>query len=243
MIYNPYFFNIFYPPILPNNFTYPPRLVDIMKAIVNYGNSTPVLLSDLSKNASSQIFNFEYPLTNNINKNEFEENILDHFITRRIGFETFSIFQIKLKNKLREIMPMYNSLFDSTINWNVFKDGYTETRNSTDNRVSNNTINTDVSNEGTIINDNRNSEMPQNEIGNVQDGNYLTDYSYNTQDNNNTTNSNSTSNLKDDNTHNETITHSIDNKSDTYIKMLQSKQSIYNSIYQDLECLFFQVLD
>lgn len=240
---NPFYSYWLIPPFLPNNFTYPPRLVDIMQAMVNYENKNPVLLSNLAKEASSKVFNFNYPLSENIDKTEFEENILEHFITRRIGFETFAVFQIKLKNKLREIMPMYNSLFDATVNWNVFKDGYTETRNSTDNRTSNNTISSDVTQEGNIINDNRNSEMPQNDIGNVQDGNYLTDYSYNTQDSNNTTNSTSTNNLKDDNTHNETITHTIDNKSETYIKMLQAKETIYKSIYNNLECLFFQVLD
>ena len=80
----------------------PPKLYDIMESIVNYDKpiSEKVGASQLSKYARTTIFNFEYPLTNKISKEDFETNILNHFIDRRIGLETVSLFRIKLNVRL-----------------------------------------------------------------------------------------------------------------------------------------------
>ena len=52
---------------------------------------------------------------------------------RRIGQETLRAFQLTLSNKLNEIMPYYNKLFDMLEGWDIFSDGEEVTRTSENN--------------------------------------------------------------------------------------------------------------
>ena len=78
----------------------------------------------------------------NISKAKFETMILNHFLQRRIGFETVTAFRIQLDVKLNEIMPLYNKMFDALENWEIFNDGEVTTRTGKDNRTSESTNNT-----------------------------------------------------------------------------------------------------
>ena len=100
----------------------PPTLYSILNSIVNYDKTEDekTKIRDLYKEGRKTIFDFSYPLTTHINKEDFEKMILNHFITRRIGFDTVELFRIKLDIKLNEIMPMYNKMFDSFENWDIF---------------------------------------------------------------------------------------------------------------------------
>lgn len=115
----PYFW---FPPI-PPICDKPPTLYSLLESIVNYGKDDKQKIKDLAKYGRSTIFDFDYPLSNYINKEKFETMILNHFLMRRIGFETFTAFQIQLNVKLNEIMPVYNKMFDSLENWDLFSDG------------------------------------------------------------------------------------------------------------------------
>ena len=110
-------------PIFHNINTEPPTLYSLMNSIVNYNNPNPVKISELSKNARTTIFNFDYPLSSNVTKEEFEVMILNKFMQRRIGYQTFTSWQLQLNVKLNEIMPLYNKLFDSLEGWDLFNDG------------------------------------------------------------------------------------------------------------------------
>ena len=105
----------------------PPTLYSVMNSIANYslsGNNEEVVKNrDLARETHSTIFNGTYPLSTNVNKDDFEIMILNHFINRRIGFQTVEMFRIRLINTLQSIMPRYNKLFDVLENWNIFKDG------------------------------------------------------------------------------------------------------------------------
>ncbi len=259
---NPYYDNgffMFYPVFLPPNCQKPPTIYSILETIVNpnvdLNDPAPeVKIKDLAKAGRQTIFNFDYPLTSNITKEKFETMILNHFLQRRIGFETVTAFRIQLDVKLNEIMPLYNKMFDALENWEIFNDGEVTTRSGTDNRTSqsiNKTSNT-LSNESktntTDTSDRRNSELPQNQLENVRDGSYVTNYNYDTNINSGTDsstsngNSEATNNGTDNNEYNETIKRSPADKIAILKEMQENIKSIYSLIFKDLECLFYQLV-
>ena len=223
--------------LISNNMK-PVRLYRLMQSIVNFDRDIPVSTYDLSKYARIKIFDFDYPLSQNIEKETFETNILNHFINRRIGFQTPTAFKIALNSKLNEIMPMYNNMFDMVSNWGIFKNGDEEfieenhtfienfiglkqndnkrdskkdnTQNENNIKNSNGTASTTGSNSqsitgsgsdtnvetGSVTKDIRNSAMPQSEISNVQDADYLTNYTLETDTFNNHTNARTLSNTE-----------------------------------------------
>jgi len=218
-------------PILPTNNIEPPTIFAILQSIVNFGKEDKTKVPNLAKEGHSQIFNFDYPLTSKINKEKFECMILNHFLMRRINFETVLIFQIQLENKLNEIMPFYNKLFNSIDGWDIFQDEIHDLE-------SNNTSETDYSNKMSNEDDLRNSNMPQSRIDNVKDGSYLTNYSYNTSNNNTTTKTNG----KDKNVLHETRNRTPMEKIEVYKAFQDEIKNVYTLLYKDLEPLFYQII-
>lgn len=236
----------------------PPYLIDLMQSLVNFGKEEKTKISNISEKAVDKIFNFDYPLTPKVNKKTFEKSILNHFIMRRIGYETFTAWHIALETKLNEIMPDYNILFNAINDWDLFNDGESEERISTDNRnviqtensdsTSNNSIDTTTTNNSNT--DNRNSKMPQNNIQNVKDGRYLSDYSYNQINSNDNSksvgtssnNTNSNKETNDNNNFNETIKKSTSNKIQAYNDFISNRNHIMTMIYDELEILFFGLI-
>lgn len=253
---NNYF--LLFPP-LPPNCSKPPTIYTILESIVNpdvdLNESAPeVKIKDLAKEGRGTIFNFDYSLTDKISKEKFECMILNHFLMRRIGFETVTAFRIQLDVKLNEIMPLYNKMFDALENWNIFNDGEITEKTGTDNRIINNTAETinKLQNESTTnsseTSDRRNSELPQNQLELLRDGSYVSDYNYdqnNAESHDNSTSngsSNSSNNTKDDNNYHETITRTPADKIAIYKEFQENLKSIYGMIFKDLECLFYQVI-
>lgn len=248
-----YPFSYLFMPFIPPNCDKPPTVYSILNSIVNGDKEEDdyTKIKDLAKEGRTTIFNFEYPLSNNINKEDFEVQILNHYLMRRIGFETVTAFRIQLNVKLNEIMPMYNKMFDSLENWNIFEDGETTTRQGTENRTneSTNTSSNTLENESNTTNediqDRRSSDTPQSKLENVRDGSYVTNYVYDTTNNtsHDTSSSNGTSNSnttgKDDNIYQETIKRSPADKIAILKEMQENIKSIYTLIYEDLDCLFY----
>lgn len=238
-----YFAPFYCVPIVHDNFKKPPRLYDLMESIVNYGKTDNEKIKNLAKYARTTIFDFDYPLSSNINRADFEIKILNHFITRRIGFETFTIFQIQLDTKLNEIMPMYNKMFDALENWNIFNDGEMTERTGEDNRLTNSQSDTSnlMENTSNTTADRRFSDTPQNNIQEVQAGEYITNYNYDQmQDSSNSkATSNNFTNTKDDNLYYEIIKKTNTNKIEILKEMQENIQSIYTLIYKDLNDLFY----
>lgn len=232
---------LFYNPMVPNLFklghsTEPPTIYALLNSIVNYGKeeSEQVKIKDLANAGRSTFFDFDYPLATGITKEEFECMILNHFMMRRIGYETVTAFKLALQVKLNEIMPMYNTLFESIKNWNLFTDGETYSRNKTDNR----TTNAESTSNGTNTSDRRFSDTPQNQINDIRNGQYVTEYNYD-QDTSNATGTNS---VTDNNTVVETGSKSNANKVSLYSEFLKSKRNLYTMIFEDLEPLFYQIV-
>lgn len=237
-------------PFLPRNCDKPPTLYSILESIVNYGKDDKTKIKDLAKVGRTKIFDFDYPLSDKISKEDFECMILNHYLTRRIGFDTPTLFKIQLNVKLNEIMPMYNKMFDSIDGWDIFKDGEKTTRYGTDNREINSTSNTENTlhnkSNSENISDRRYSDTPQNELQNIRDGKYVTEYNYDTNNAEDTSDSNGTSqntlNTNDDNTYNEIIEKTNANKIEILKQMQQEIKSIYSLIFNDLDDLFYSII-
>lgn len=239
-------------PFLPRNCDLPPTIYSILDSIVNFGKpeNEKIKVPQLSENGRSTIFNFDYPLSNNISKEKFETMILNHFLLRRIGFDTVTSFVVQLNVKLNEIMPMYNKMFDAIDGWDIFKDGEKITRYGTDNREINSTSNTENTlhnkSNSENISDRRYSDTPQNELDNIKDGKYVTEFNYDTNNAEDISDSNGTSqnttNTNDDNNYNEITEKTNANKIEILKQMQQEIKSIYSLIFKDLECLFYQLV-
>lgn len=253
------FYNSYFPfliPFIPPNCNKPPTLYAVLNSIVNGEKDEEdyTKIKNLAKEGRNTIFNFDYPLSTNIDKENFECMILNKFLMRRIGFETVTAFQIALNVKLNEIMPLYNKMFDAIENWDLFSDGQTIEKEGYDNRISTtdssakNTLENSSETSTENISDRRNSELPQNQLQDLRDGNYVTDYNYDTD--NSTSNDvsssvgNSEANTKtnDNNEYKESIKYSVTDKI-TLLKELQENiNNVYTLIFKDLECLFYQLL-
>lgn len=242
--------NLFFVPFIPVMNERPPTLYSLLQSIVNYGKEEKTKIKDLASVGRTTIFDFDYPLSDNITKEEFETMILNKFLMRRIGFETLTAFKIQLNVKLNEIMPMYNKLIDLLYSENAF--GEITKRTGFDNRIVDNTSNTTnkmTNNSNTThqnISDRRGSNTPQNELDNIKNGKYVTEYHYDTDNSSNedTSISNGTSqnvsNTKDNNNYEETT--SKINMFEIYSKLNEEIKNIYTMIFKDLECLFYQLV-
>lgn len=211
-----------YPPAFPD-YNIPPTLYSILESLVNYGKDDKTKIKDLAKSGREKIFDFTYPLSLNVDKEEFECMIINHFIMRRIGYETMTAFKIALNVKLNEIMPIYNKMFDSLNGWDLFNDGEIVEEKGT-NSLTNNTQSTNTS-------DRRYSDTPQNNLENVKDGKYITDYNFD-QDQG-TTNAESIGNDS------RTITRTPSDKMKIYKEFIENRKSIYTMIFEDLDSLFY----
>lgn len=253
----PYYNGLFmFYPFLPPNCNKPPTLYSILNSIVNGDKEEEdyTKIKDLSKEGRTTIFNFDYPLSQYLDKEKFETMILNHYLQRRIGFETVTAFRIQLDVKLNEIMPLYNKMFNALENWEIFNDGEVTTRTGTDNITSQNTNNTSNTLENTSItttediSDRRNSELPQNQLEDLRNGSYVTNYSYDTNKNTGNDNSQSkgtsqaTNQGTDNKTYNETVTRTPADKIAILKEMQENIKSIYSLIYKDLDCLFYSLV-
>ena len=222
------------PPIPAWN-TKPITLYSYMDSIVNYGKpeNERKKTRELAQYSRTTIFDFNYPLSTNVNKADFEKQILNHYMLRRIGFDTPTAFEIALENKLNEIMPKYNKMFDMMNNWSVFTDGESITREQE--TTSELTNESSTSSSGTS--DRRYSETPQSELSNVRDGKYITDYNYDTD----TRTGEDSSESNGAGTLSETINRTISNKVDSYLKF-EKIENIMTQIYKDLDVLFYGLI-
>ena len=295
--YDPFFYNFLYKPFIPPDYDIPPTIYALLNSYVNFNKSNKTKINNLAKEGRGLFFDFNYSLSNKLNKEDFETMILNHYMMNRIGYDTVTAFKLQLNVKINSILPMMNKLFDTLPDLSIF-DGESIISDSTDNRdISDNrnindnkniTDNKNLNNESTIkddhyitdignthsnnenINDNRFSDEPQNQLEDVQDGSYVTNYTYNTSNENNqinetfnrnenttknenqstnekyTRNENNTTNdnLKrnDDNIHHEETFKTIGNKVEVLKMYQENLTSIYDLIFKELDDLFYSLV-
>ena len=201
----------------------PPTLYSILNSIANYDNPTQTKIRDLARVTHDKVFDFDYDLSTALNKDEFEIEILNHYMMRRIGFETFTAFQLYLENKLKEILPYYNLMLDAFKDYNLFNNG------EVINRVKSDTRNTTGTSGST--GENRLSEYPLNELDDLTDGKYVSTQNTSEINSNNTTN--------DVGSENERIERSPVDKMSIYKAYLETRESVMSMIYKKLDILFY----
>ena len=247
-MYNNYFYPFLFP-CMPTIINLPPTVYSLLESIVNYGKDEKTKIKDLAKDGRTTFFDFDYPLTNNITKEQFETMILNKFIMRRIGYDTLTAFKLQLNVKLNSIMPLYNKMFDALENWNIFNDGEVTTETGTDERQTTNTTQNTLSNSSTTqsssTSDRRNSELPQDQLENLRDGSYVGNYNYDTDTStgtdSSTSNGTATASGTDNNEYTKEIRRSPADKIAIMKEMQTNINSIYEMIFKDLECLFYQL--
>lgn len=218
-------------PTMPITNDYPPTIYAILNSYVNYDAEEKTKIKNLASEGRSCIFDFSYPLSTHIDKEWFETLILNHYMMRRIGFDTPTSFKISLNAKLNEIMPNYNKLFDALDGWNILADGENVTRSKSKSETSN----TDSETNNYSVNDLRNSNMPENRLDDIRDGKYVSDYAYNQN------NSNNKANIKDNTngSESETITRTPADKIRIYSEFIKNRDNIMTLIFKDLDLLFY----
>jgi hypothetical protein len=218
------------PPAYPD-YNLPPTLYRLLNSIVNYDEEEQTKIKNLAAAGREDIFDFDYPLSENVDKEDFEVMILNHFLMRRIGYDTLNAFKIALNVKMNEIMPMYNKMFDMLDGWNIFNDGEITSRTVTDSGT--NSLNNITTSQNTS--DRRYSDTPQQQLQNVRDGKYITDYNYDT-DNGSVSSSSAGT---DSRSTLESITRTPSDKMKLYKEFIENKKSIMTMIFEDLDVLFY----
>lgn len=224
---------------IPADYNLPPTLYSLLDAMANFDNDEKVKIKDLASATHEKVFDFTYPLSTHINKDDFEILILKHYLMRRIGYDTMTAFKIALDSKLNEVMPMYNKLFDMLYEWDLFDDVETETRSVSDTR--NTTVNSTLNQISSTNNtsDRRFSELPQNKLSDLRDGNYVTDYNYDTDTSSlSSTNAGNTTSSEGGNLI-ESIARDKANKMNIYKEFKENRESIYTMLFKDLDSLFY----
>lgn len=289
-------------PFIPTNCSKPPTIYALLNSYCNFDNDDKIKIKNLAEEGRGCIFDFNYPLSSHISKKDFEVMILNHFIMRRIGFDTPNAFKIALNVKLNEIMPRYNKLFDLLDGWDLFADGEVITRNLSDNKQRNDVSNAsnlksttqdtttsatgqssdtntlssskigNNSASGSNTSDRRFSDTPQNNLSDIRDGTYVTNYNYDSNTNSDSsqysdslmetktdnlatnnsgtehmTNSasdslNSTLNSTENNSQVETIRRTPADKIRIYNEFIENSNNIYSMIFKDLDPLFYGLI-
>ena len=240
-------FGMMWPNLLPlrNDYPEPPTVYSILNSYVNFANDNPAKIKDLAKTGRAVFFDFDYPLTENISKEDFEVMILNKFMMRRIGYETVTAFKLQLNVKLNEIMPLYNKLFDALNGWNIFNDGEEINRTNNTSRIGSDINNSTSSSNTTDSNtsDQSYSDTPQNSLSDVTSGQYVTDYRKNSDSGTSTSQiaANSTTNTTGSEAVDEHITRTPADKIRIYREFIEQRKSIYSMIFNDLEDLFYKI--
>lgn len=240
-----------YNPFILNKETYqalsqndmPPTLYSLMNSYVNFNKeeSEKIKIIDLPLEFKNYLFDFNYPLDDELKPN-FEENFLTHYMFRRIGFETYMSFKIHLKSKLNEIMNKYNNMLKefSKLDFLGVNEVHTRTL-SNDEETTNSSTSSSSGTSGTTS-DNRYSDTPENLLTNVQNGTYLTDYTYNQQTGTSSATATGSSSIQSNNELEETINIHRGDSTDEYLKYQDKINNIYTMIYKELDSLFYGII-
>lgn len=148
-------------------------------------NPTP---DEVIAGSREKIFDFKYPIFDEAYKSVLESKILKRYYTREICCETVGRWKLFLEQRMNEIMPYYNKLYESElIEFNPFYDVNLTIDHKTENEgteTGSGTRNTGTEGSETIDGTNWEyySDTPQGTVGNLDNLTYLTNATKNTKD-------------------------------------------------------------
>ena len=94
--------------------TYTTELRYICETLAGIDESAGYADTDnIIKTAAPKIFNFNFPIFDPLYKFPLCEKIIEHYYTREIGEETYGLWRLRLRARMRDIMPYYNQLYKS----------------------------------------------------------------------------------------------------------------------------------
>lgn len=80
-------------------------------------------VKNVLEKAYPKVFDFDYPIFDTLYKPVLEKKILRHYYTREICEETYGLWKLRLEDKMNNIMPYYNQLYESELlQFNPFYD-------------------------------------------------------------------------------------------------------------------------
>lgn len=149
----------------------------------------------------------DYPIFNESYRKTLNQKIIDHFYFREIGFETPQLFVNRLNEKMDNIMPYYNQLYEAqelkieplnpyfmetTYNSNSNSNARStaETENTVNGESSSNTTENNSSNDKSLFSDTAQGQVTSGQITN---NDYLTNATVNTGSENNESDTTGTS--------------------------------------------------
>lgn len=94
--------------------TYTTELRYICETLAGFDESAGYADTDnIIKAAAPKIFDFDFPIFDALYKLPLCQKIIEHYYTREIGEETYGLWRLRLRARMREIMPYYNQLYKS----------------------------------------------------------------------------------------------------------------------------------
>ena len=225
-----------------------------LKESSGYNDVEKILTDSIDK-----IFDFDYPIFDEMYRGVLERKILRHYYTREIAFETVGLWKLKLSTRLNEIMPYYNKLYETeTFKFNPLYDtDYWKTGNRAGNGQ-NKTVENGNNTQTTTGKTDSNStswklfnDTPQGGLSGVDSMHYLSSAEKNTDENkinnaqniNSSNNRNNTQDIKSTEEYSEHISGKFGGKS--YAVMLKEyRQNLLNidmNIINDLNDLFIML--
>lgn len=84
-----------------------------LKKVIEYTGGTVELVNGVSKLTGGNIGLQHYPIFDEAYRDHLTGRIIDHYWNREIGLETVEMFQLGMRRKMNEIMPLYNKLYES----------------------------------------------------------------------------------------------------------------------------------
>jgi len=85
----------------------------------NYANLTESQgynsIASILNNSWDKVFDFDFPIFDENYREPLCKKILKHFYTKGIGEETVGLWKLRLDDRMNEIMPYYNKLYESEL--------------------------------------------------------------------------------------------------------------------------------
>ena len=83
--------------------------------VIKRTGGTLEVVNGVSKMTGGDIGLGHYPIfdDNTAYRDTLNGKIIDHYMNREIGFETIPMFQLAMRRKMNEIMPLFNQLYKS----------------------------------------------------------------------------------------------------------------------------------
>lgn len=204
------------------------------------------------KSIRSKFFNFSYDLYDETHKKDLEIKILFYYWDYEIGEETFSKFKFNFVKTFYEILPYYNQLYKAVAkdyDFDVNVD-FNEILTGTGSNSARNTATNALHSEDEDVQDNnyeerlRKSDTPQNELQNVEQGKYISEYNYNNNESSTTKqNTLDSENITESNSTGQTTTNTSRTIKGTNTRYSKSKMlKEYFEIIQNVDMKFIDSL-